>query len=88
MATLSDDVFDGKNEALRIETASPPAEDYQTAWQCIRANPKIALWTLWANSEYIFSFVEPDSNISLVGSVMIGYENLALSVCLAMPAFQ
>ncbi|KAK7186469.1 hypothetical protein DPSP01_002103 [Paraphaeosphaeria sporulosa] len=69
---VGDDVFDGKNQALKIEALSQPAEDHQSAWQCIRANPKISLWTLWAN----------------IGSIMIGYENLALSVCLAMPAFQ
>ncbi|KAK0611311.1 hypothetical protein B0T14DRAFT_594440 [Immersiella caudata] len=41
-------------------------------WQCIARNPKVVLWTLYAN----------------VGSTLVGYENLALSVCLAMPAFQ
>jgi hypothetical protein len=41
-------------------------------WQCIKQNPKIVLITLWAN----------------IGSIMVGYDNLSLSVCLAMPAFQ
>lgn len=30
-----------------------------TAWQCLKANPKIVLWTLYANSE-------PASNPSLI----------------------
>ncbi|KAK6844158.1 hypothetical protein PG995_014268 [Apiospora arundinis] len=47
-------------------------DDQKSAWRCIRDNPKISLWTLYAN----------------IGSIMIGYENLALSVALAMPAFQ
>ncbi|CVL00441.1 related to maltose permease [Fusarium mangiferae] len=48
------------------------ADRQKSAWQCILENPKIAAWTLYAN----------------VGSALVGYENLALSVCLAMPAFQ
>lgn len=62
MATSSDrkqaedDVFDAKNHALQIEAISPQPEDSQSAWQCIRANPKISLWTLWANSEQNFPF--------------------------------
>ncbi|KAK5659578.1 hypothetical protein OQA88_780 [Cercophora sp. LCS_1] len=43
-----------------------------TPWECITRNPKVLLWTLYAN----------------IGSTLVGYENLALSVCLAMPAFQ
>lgn len=47
--------------------------DHQTtAWQCIKENPKIVLYVLYAN----------------IGSIMIGYDNLSLAVCLAMPAFQ
>jgi hypothetical protein len=41
-------------------------------WQCIKENPKIVLWTLYAN----------------IGAMMIGYDNLTLAVCLSMPAFQ
>ncbi|KAF5689290.1 maltose permease [Fusarium circinatum] len=48
------------------------ADRQKSAWQCILENPKIAAWTLYAN----------------IGSALVGYENLALSVCLAMPAFQ
>ncbi|WAO94388.1 Maltose permease [Fusarium falciforme] len=47
-------------------------QDSLTTWQCLKANPKIVMWTLWAN----------------IGPLMVGYENLAMSVCLAMPAFQ
>lgn len=43
-----------------------------SAWRCIKENPKIILYTLYAN----------------IGALMIGYDNLTLSVCLAMPAFQ
>ncbi|PKS06016.1 hypothetical protein jhhlp_007850 [Lomentospora prolificans] len=46
--------------------------DSISPWQCILQNPKIVFWTLYAN----------------IGSIIVGYENLALSVCLAMPAFQ
>ncbi|KAK8100131.1 general substrate transporter [Apiospora kogelbergensis] len=41
-------------------------------WECVKENPKACLWSLYAN----------------VGTCMIGYENLVLSVCLSMPAFQ
>lgn len=41
-------------------------------WQCIKENPKVVLWTLYAN----------------LGAMMIGYDNLTLAVCLSMPAFQ
>ncbi|KAL3470884.1 general substrate transporter [Aspergillus californicus] len=41
-------------------------------WECASKNPKAVLWTLYAN----------------IGSALVGYENLALSVCLALPAFQ
>ncbi|CAI4213177.1 unnamed protein product [Parascedosporium putredinis] len=43
-----------------------------SAWQSIKLNPKIVFWSLFAN----------------IGSIVVGYENLALAVCLAMPAFQ
>ncbi len=48
------------------------AEDQMSAWQCIRTNPKIVFCALYAN----------------IGAIMIGYDNLALAVCLSMPAFQ
>ncbi len=47
-------------------------EDDMSAWQTIRSNPKIVLCALYAN----------------IGALMIGYDNLALAVCLSMPAFQ
>ncbi|KAI1873996.1 uncharacterized protein JN550_002575 [Neoarthrinium moseri] len=47
--------------------------DYEMSpWQCLRQNPKIVLWSLFVN----------------VGPCLVGYENLVLSVCLALPAFQ
>ncbi|KAJ4348198.1 uncharacterized protein N0V89_009570 [Didymosphaeria variabile] len=62
-----------KNQVEQIDQLLPqPADSALSAWQCIRQNPKVCLWAIWAN----------------IGSIMIGYENLALSVCLAMPAFQ
>ncbi|USP78037.1 MFS general substrate transporter [Curvularia clavata] len=77
MAVSKDLKLDGddlfKGGTEHIDRVLPrPAEDELSAWQCIRKNPKICLWIAWAN----------------IGSIMVGYENLALSVCLAMPAFQ
>lgn len=51
MKRNSEDAFEGKNQAMQIEAVSPLPEDSQSAWECIRANPKIAWWTLWANSK-------------------------------------
>jgi hypothetical protein len=59
-------------EDTRTEAPAGLAEDEMSAWQCIRRNPKIILCSLYAN----------------IGAVMIGYDNLTLAVCLAMPAFQ
>ncbi|KAM0276269.1 hypothetical protein ACHAQH_006944 [Verticillium albo-atrum] len=70
-----DDNFDvgmDKANVSHAEVSVLTAEEKMSPWECIRQNPKIALWTLYAN----------------IGSTMVGYENLALSVCLAMPAFQ
>ncbi|KAK3899137.1 alpha-glucosides permease MPH2 [Staphylotrichum tortipilum] len=64
----SDDV---KATAKHDKTAAVGA-DQISPWQCMTRNPKIVLWTLYAN----------------IGTALVGYENLALSVCLAMPAFQ
>ncbi|KAJ3540813.1 hypothetical protein NM208_g4893 [Fusarium decemcellulare] len=48
-------------------------QDHQTStWECARKNPKAILWALYAN----------------LGATLVGYENLALAVCLALPAFQ
>ncbi len=72
---------DAKADALHHEdahtlggAASVPEnpEDEMSAWQCIKTNPKIVLCALYAN----------------IGALMIGYDNLALNVCLSMPAFQ
>lgn len=68
------------------ENASP--------WKCLLENPKIVLWTLYANrgSDFFDSHVSFSANPQMltrkVGSTLVGYENLALSVCLSMPAFQ
>jgi hypothetical protein len=76
MAQAFDDKAGGDvlhQEDTRTEAAPAGlAEDDMTAWQCIRRNPKIILCSLYAN----------------IGAVMIGYDNLTLAVCLAMPAFQ
>jgi MFS transporter, SP family, general alpha glucoside:H+ symporter len=61
-----------KELAAHEEVAEVTPKEELTPWECLKANPKIVLWTLYAN----------------IGSTMTGYENLALSVCLAMPAFQ
>lgn len=72
---------DAKTEVLHHEethtlggAASVPElpEDQMSSWECIRSNPKIVLCALYAN----------------IGALMIGYDNLALAVCLSMPAFQ
>lgn len=57
MATVSDVKYGGdvtgKNETKQIEEFIPqPTENALSAWQCIRQNPKITLWAIWANSEY------------------------------------
>ena len=51
MKREGDDAFEGKNQALQIEAVSHLPQDSQSAWECIRANPKIVLWTMWANSK-------------------------------------
>ncbi|KPI39381.1 General alpha-glucoside permease [Cyphellophora attinorum] len=64
--------IEAKQTPFHDEVAEVDTPPELTPWQCLKANPKIVLWTLYAN----------------IGSTMVGYENLALSVCLAMPAFQ
>ena len=80
-ASFSKMAVDGKAEIIHHEdtrASETPAsvcglpEVQMSAWQCIKENPKIVLCSLYAN----------------IGAVMIGYDNLALAVCLAMPAFQ
>ncbi|KAF5672021.1 maltose permease [Fusarium heterosporum] len=67
----NDRILEGKSAAIHDESIAIE-QDSETTWECLKTNPKIVLWTLWAN----------------IGPLMVGYENLAMSVCLAMPAFQ
>ncbi|KAM0552371.1 hypothetical protein ACHAPJ_007931 [Fusarium lateritium] len=71
MSKNTDDISDMKSGTIHDEHIVIQ-QDSETTWDCLKANPKIVLWTLWAN----------------IGPLMVGYENLAMSVCLAMPAFQ
>ncbi|KAM0322741.1 hypothetical protein ACHAQA_009332 [Verticillium albo-atrum] len=66
------DIAMDKAKVIHAEVSALPAHETMSAWQCMRQNPKVVLWTLYAN----------------IGSAMVGYENLALAICLAMPAFQ
>ncbi|WYZ46654.1 hypothetical protein EsH8_IX_000879 [Colletotrichum jinshuiense] len=66
------DVIVDKIDVQHNEDVLREADRQMSPMQCLRQNPKIVLWTLYAN----------------VGSTLVGFENLALSVCLAMPAFQ
>lgn len=61
-----------KVQAVHDEYTQQEVQNPQTPWQCMKENPKVMLYTLYAN----------------LGSLMIGYDNLSLAVCLAMPAFQ
>ena len=70
MADLKDTTH-SLQEVSSNDAAENP-EDSMSTWQCLKENPKIILWTLYAN----------------IGALMIGYDNLTLSVCLAMPSFQ
>ncbi|KAH8901361.1 general substrate transporter [Thozetella sp. PMI_491] len=63
---------DSKASVLHREQALVQQEQHMSAWECMKQNPKVVLCTLYAN----------------IGSIMIGYDNLSLAVCLAMPAFQ
>ncbi|KAF4964735.1 hypothetical protein FSARC_7334 [Fusarium sarcochroum] len=69
---LEDDTRLEKAEVTHAEDAVA-LQDHQTStWECARKNPKAILWALYAN----------------LGATLVGYENLALAVCLALPAFQ
>ncbi|KAF3351014.1 hypothetical protein VdG2_00521 [Verticillium dahliae VDG2] len=61
-----------KANVSHAEVSVLSAKQRMSPWDCMQQNPEIALLTLYAN----------------IGSAMVGYENVALSVCLAMPAFQ
>lgn len=63
---------DEKATVMHKEFTQDVRDHETTAWQCIKQNPKVVLYVLYAN----------------IGSIMIGYDNLSLAVCLAMPAFQ
>lgn len=57
MTNSSDSKFEdgdlAKNQISQIEQITPEsAENEISAWECIRQNPKVVLWTLYANSEY------------------------------------
>lgn len=60
------------NEVADARNTEGTEGDKMSAWTCIKQNPKVVLCALYAN----------------IGAVMVGYDNLALAVCLAMPAFQ
>ncbi|CAF3635296.1 unnamed protein product [Fusarium graminearum] len=61
-----------KAEVQHAEDAVTMQDHQTTTWECARKNPKALLWALYAN----------------LGATLVGYENLALAVCLALPAFQ
>ncbi|KAI0141517.1 general substrate transporter [Pestalotiopsis sp. NC0098] len=61
-----------KPNAFHDEDVVEGVDRELSPFQCLRQNPKIVAWSLFAN----------------IGSCLVGYENLVLSVCLAMPAFQ
>ncbi|OLN96737.1 Alpha-glucosides permease MPH2 [Colletotrichum chlorophyti] len=69
---IRQDVMVAKIDVQHNEEALRETDRQISPLQCLRQNPKIALWTIYAN----------------IGSTLVGFENLALSVCLAMPAFQ
>ncbi|KXH49245.1 hypothetical protein CSIM01_13113 [Colletotrichum simmondsii] len=66
------DVMIDKVDVQHNEEALREADRHMSPMKCLWDNPKVLLWTIYAN----------------FGSTLIGFENLALSVCLAMPAFQ
>lgn len=60
-------------EQLVLEAQTAEQADHKsTPWKTVVANPKIVLCCLYAN----------------IGAMMYGFDNLALSLCLSMPAFQ
>lgn len=72
-----DQVETGKAEIEhidRIYLAQTEAEEEHNAstWQTIKANPKIIALCFFANT----------------GPLMYGFDNLATSLCLSMPAFE
>lgn len=49
MAGKKNDIFDEKS-GVNHDEHIVIQEDSETTWECLKANPKIVLWTLWANS--------------------------------------
>lgn len=49
MARDNDHIVNGKSAATHDEHIVIE-QDSETTWECLKANPKIVLWTLWANS--------------------------------------
>lgn len=49
MARDNDHIVNGKAAATHDEHIVVE-QDSETTWECLKANPKIVLWTLWANS--------------------------------------
>ncbi|KAF5644085.1 maltose permease [Fusarium sp. NRRL 52700] len=61
-----------KADVMHTEDAVAVRDHEMTTWECAKKNPKAILWAIYAN----------------LGATLVGYENLALAVCLALPAFQ
>ncbi|KAF5970911.1 maltose permease [Fusarium coicis] len=61
-----------KAEVAHAEDAIAVRDHEMSTWECAKKNPKAILWAIYAN----------------LGATLVGYENLALAVCLALPAFQ
>ncbi|KAM0230813.1 hypothetical protein ACHAP5_011257 [Fusarium lateritium] len=61
-----------KTSVMHFEDAVASRDHQTSTWECAKKNPKAILWALYAN----------------LGATLVGYENLALAVCLALPAFQ
>jgi hypothetical protein len=70
-AQVYENVHEHAHPAMRQDRTNVSEND-ESAWQCMKNNPMVVLWTLYAN----------------IGAIMIGYDNLTLAVCLSMPAFQ
>lgn len=44
-----------KNGVEFMDQLAPvPTENTLSAWECIRKNPKVCFWTLWANSKHSY----------------------------------
>ena len=76
MSVSSFQAGDEKAQETRIETSQTEVVQDHTSeggpWKTLAKNPKIILLSVFAN----------------LGALMYGYDNLALSLCLSMPACQ